>query len=137
MKKMTKLLAIICALCTAVSIIVQLAISFGAPLGEFTLGGAYIIAPLTRRPLHAALAVLWLVILIAYLFYGGIIRASKGNAVFHGLVIFNTALVLYAIYANFFITTSIKETLLMGPLTIVTGVCSITLLIVRRKKVCK
>ena len=131
--KVSIYLAIICALCTFVSMVVQMLIAFGAPLGEFVLGGAYIVAPPSNRLIHAGFSVLWGCVVLAYLIYSEVISIKKFAKVAHALVILNTLFTLYAIVWNFFITSSIKETLLMGPLTLITTVCSIIFLVIKRK----
>ncbi|WP_310604532.1 hypothetical protein [Anaerosporobacter sp.] len=124
-----KILATICALCTLVSMVIQALIAFGAPLGEFVLGGIYIVAPLSRRIIHIFFAVLWGVVIYAYLSYGKIIFSKIDMKVVKGLVVLNTIFTSFAIIWNFFLTNSMKETVLMGPLTIIVSICSILLIL--------
>lgn len=128
-KDKKRIYAIICASCTAVSMVVQLLIALGLPLGELVLGGLYTIAPMEKRMIHATFAVIWAVVMFAYLAYGTVIPFKRSLKAIKMILILNTLFVLYAVVWNFFLTGSRKEALVMGPLTAVTSIFSIALLL--------
>lgn len=121
--------ASICAFCTAVSMVVQLLIALGAPLGKLVLGGLYCTAPMEKRIIHVGFAVIWALVVCVYLAYGNIIPFKGSRKALRVILVLNTLFTLFAIVWNCFLTNSIWETLIMGPLTIITSVCSIVLLL--------
>lgn len=132
--RFTKAVSIICAICTFFSMGVQFSIFCGAPLGEFVLGGTYIVAPPEMRIAHLLFSLLWLAVGLSYLAYGKVIPIKTGRTVAKVFVVVNTAFLAYAVIWNFFITASIKETVIMGPITLVTFVGSVLLVYSQRRR---
>ncbi|MGX2946826.1 hypothetical protein [Enterococcus alishanensis] len=116
-----------------VSCLVQLLIALGFPLGEFVLGGEYIVAPSSKIMIHLIFSVVWGIVVASYLSYGGILPL-KTKKLTQLIIWLNTLFVSYAIIWNFFLTTSIKETLLMGPLTLITAVYSWALIFLKSER---
>lgn len=116
-----------------VSCIVQLLIALGFPLGEFVLGGEYVVAPSSKIIIHLAFSIVWGGVAASYLSYAGLWR-FKTKKLTPVIVWLNTLFVSYAIVWNFFLTTSLKETLLMGPVTLITAVCSWALILLKSEK---
>ena len=103
----------------------HIALIFGAPLGEFVLGGQHIVFPIEMRMTSVFFALLLSFMGLLYLKLAGVVNVPISNKIMIIFLISNTILTIYAIFANLFITESIKETYAMTPLTTIASVCSV------------
>jgi len=126
---MKKKLSIICSTLYLFNVILHLLLAFGAPLGEYVLGGFYIVIPLQLRIVNVFFFILWLYASYSYLAYAGILKTKTNLKIIRRFLIGITIFTSSAIFSNLFITNSIKEKILMTPLTIIVSLCSILLLI--------
>jgi hypothetical protein len=110
-------------------------LAFGAPLGEFVLGGKYIVFPKEMRIINVIFFMLWLFIGLLYLIKGNLINNYLNGKIITIILVTITLFMVYAIYGNWFITESIKEKYLMTPLAMITSISSIMLLIMSSKKI--
>lgn len=127
-----KTLATICAINFFFNSLLHLSLLFGAPFGEYVLGGKYTIFPGHMRLISAGFAILWGYVSYHYLNQGGIIQLKKTQPT-QTIVIFSTIFMFVAIGSNAFITESVKERLLMTPLALITFLASFSLLLINRQ----
>jgi hypothetical protein len=126
---MIKVFSIICAVSFFFNAFLHLLLIFGAPLGEYVLGGQYIVFPMEMRIFSVILFTVWFLIGWLYLIKGGILKRKYNNKIVTIILIFVTIFLINAIFWNWFISTSIKEKYLMTPLSLITSICSIFVLI--------
>ena len=131
---MTKVFSIICSVNFFFNALLYLLLIFGAPLGEFVLGGQYTVFPMKMRILSIAFFIIWFFVGLLYLIKGGLLKCKYNNKIVTVIIVIVTAFMIYAIFGNSFITTSIKEKYLMTPLSLITSICSIFVLIDNYKK---
>ena len=141
---MIKTFSIICAVNFFLNALLHLLLIFGAPLGEFVLGGQYIIFPIKMRIFSIIFFIIWFFIGLLYLMKGGLLKYKYNNRIvtiiliivtlFMIYAIFGNLFMIYAIFGNLFLTKSIKEKYLMTPLSLITSICSIFILIDNYKK---
>lgn len=118
--------SLICAIITFGMSLLQLSITFGAPLGEYVLGGIHRVLPKRMRLVSSTFVLIFIFVGMAYLQWGKVLYIGF-NAVFvNVIVIINTLFLAYAIVGNGVITKSKKEKYLMTPLSIVQFVCSVS-----------
>jgi len=103
-------------------------------LGEYVLGGQYIIFPMKMRIFSIIFFIIWFFIGLLYLVKGSILKCKYSNKIVTLILYFITLFMIYATFGNWFITTSIKEKYLMTPLFLITSICSIFILIEDFKK---
>lgn len=120
---------IICALIIFVMAILQLSITFGAPFGEYVLGGKYKVLPKKIRVVSITFFFIFIISGIAYLQKGGVFDFNLNTNFVKLTVIVNTVFYGYAIIANGFITKSKKEKMVMTPLSFIQFILSISVLI--------
>lgn len=103
----------------------QLVLTFGAPLGEYALGGMNKILPIEMRFVSAFFSSLFIIVGLSYLQ-----TASKIHPLFNAtfidiLLIVYTVFLVFAIISNGFLTKSKKEKYVMTPLSIIGFVSSL------------
>jgi len=126
---MKKFLSLICSCLYLLMSILHLLLIFGAPLGEYVLGGNHIIMPLRLRVVNLVFCILWLFIAYLYLIYSNILATRLHFGIVKFLLTIATDFTSVAIFFNLFITSSAKERFLMTPLSFVVSICSIWLLV--------
>lgn len=109
--------------------LLQLSLTFGAPLGEYVLGGLHKVLPGRMRFVSSAFAVIFIFVGFVYLQKGEILDVGFHPAFVNGVVIVNTLFLAYAIIGNGFLTKSKKEKYLMTPLSILQFICSFLVLV--------
>lgn len=122
--QLRKLMSIICAAAMFFNSLLHILLICGAPLGEFVLGGAYVVFPLRMRLLSAGFALLWGFFGVLYLQLGGVIKKFLPRVIMLVLLVAVTLFLYYGVVGNLFFTQSPKERLLMAPLTIIASICS-------------
>lgn len=127
-----KTMSTICAVILFLNALLHVLLLMGAPLGEFVLGGRYVVIPLSMRMINVFFAFLWIFIGLLYFNLAGIIKLPISNKVMRIILWINTLFFFYAIFGNLFLSESIKETYVMTPLSIITSVCSITALLIQK-----
>lgn len=125
---MKKKISILCSSLYLFNAILHLLLVFGAPLGEFVLGGAYIVVPLHLRIVNVLFFILWTLAGYAYLLYSNILKTNINLNLVEKFLIGITTFTTIAIFSNLFITNSLKEKYLMTPLTLIVSVSSILIL---------
>lgn len=126
--KMKKKLCIICSSLYLFNAILHLLLVFGAPLGEFVLGGSYIVIPFHLRIINVLFFILWILAGYAYLIYSNILKTNINLNLVKKFLIGITTFTTIAIFSNLFVTNSLKEKYLMTPLTLIVSVSSILIL---------
>lgn len=119
--------AIICFVNFVLNSFLHTLLLFGAPLGEYVLGGQHVVFPIEMRLASFILMFLWGYIAYIYLVQGGLTR-RKNTKKTYVIIIATTIFMIFAVFSNAFLTTSIKERNLMTPLALVTSLSSIALL---------
>jgi hypothetical protein len=131
---MIKIFSIICAVNFFFNALLHLSLVLGAPFGEFVLGGQYTVFPMKMRVISVIFFFIWTFVGLLYLIKGNIIKYNLHKTGITIILLLVTIFMVYAIFGNLFITTSIKEKYLMTPLALVTSISSIFLLIIYLKK---
>ena len=121
---MKKKLSVICSILFLFNAFIHLLLVLGAPLGEYVLGGKYLVVPVAMRIVNLFFFFLWLFSGYCYLAYSKILKTWLSNTFLKHFLLGITLFTIIAIFSNLFITTSSKERLLMTPLTIVVSICS-------------
>ena len=124
-----KITSVICAILMFLNSLLHIGLIFGAPLGEYVLGGQYVVFPLKMRLVSVFFALLLSFMGVIYLKLAGVVHVFISNKLMIIFLIINTVLMTYAIFGNLFLTDSIKETYVMTPFTLVASVCSVIALI--------
>ena len=109
--------------------ILHLVLLFGAPLGEYVLGGKYRIIPKKKRFINAILFLLFAFLGTVYLQYMSIISIYMPKTINLIIIGFFAIFFAYGIIGNLKFTKSKKERNTMTPVCIVSLICSIILLI--------
>lgn len=122
---MVKYTSLICAILTLLNSLLHLLLMFGAPLGEYVLGGQNVVFPPAMRLVSSFFFLFFLFMGLLYLKLGGFLNLPVHNKVMYVMIIIYTIFAVYAVFANLFMTDSIKETLVMTPVTAIESVCSI------------
>ena len=121
-------------LCILLSIIIfanallHLLLFFGAPLGEYVLGGKNKIIPRKLRYINFILFFIFSFAGIVYLQYGNIIQTFMNIKIIFFIILFFTIFFGYGIIGNLKFTSSKKEMYVMTPVSIVSFVLSIILI---------
>jgi len=105
--------------------LLQMALTFGVPLGEYALGGMNKILPIKMRFVSALCSSLFVIVGLSYLQL-----ASKTYLLFNAtfidiLLIVYTIFLALAIISNGFLTKSKKEKYVMTPLSIIGFISSL------------
>lgn len=102
--------------------ILTLLVTFGLPLGEFTLGGKYKILPPKMRIASGISFFIQLFALVIILQTGGIITSGIPFNIARGICFFFAAYLSINVIMNF-LSKSKKEKVVMTPLSIITAIC--------------
>jgi len=98
------------------------AVTFGAPLGEYLMGGKYKILPPKVRVMTGVSVIVQLLVICVLLQAGGIIGALLPAVVMKPLGYFFAAYFSLNVVMNLF-SKSKKEKLLMTPLSLIAAIC--------------
>ena len=110
--------------------ILQLSLTFGAPLGEYVLGGQNKVLPPRMRFVSSTFCILFVCIGLMYLQRGNVIDLGFSPLLVNIVITINTVFLAYAIISNAIITKSKKERYLMTPISVVQFVNSIIVLLI-------
>jgi hypothetical protein len=121
--------SLISAILTFIMALLQLSLTFGAPFGEYVLGGQYRVLPSKMHYTSTTFSIVFSIISLAFLQKGKILNLGIGGTVVNIIIIINTIFLAYAIVGNGFITKSRKERLVMTPASILGFLCSVAVLI--------
>jgi hypothetical protein len=111
--------SLLCAAITFGMAILQFSLTFGAPFGEYVLGGLHKILPKEMRKVSGTFSILFTLIAIAYLQKGNVIDIGIPLTCINVILIINTLFLAYAIIGNGFLTKSRKERYVMTPLSLI------------------
>ncbi|MGG5330763.1 hypothetical protein [Enterococcus sp. AZ163] len=100
----------------------------GFPLGEYVLGGKYVILPYSMRVVSVLFLIVWSSVGICYLNYGGFLDLTKLESLDRIVILAATVFLLFAIFSNAFLTESKKERLVMTPFCLITFILSSSIL---------
>jgi cation transport ATPase len=101
---------------------------FGAPFGEYVLGGLDKVLPVKKRIISGIFSILFLFVGLSFLQRINLFEIGFPNSFVSILLILYTIFLGYAIIANGLLTKSKKEKYLMTPLSVLGFVCSIIVL---------
>lgn len=122
---MKDIVLFICIAVTALMVILHIALFFGAPLGEFVMGGNHRVLPPKMRIFNIVYGTLFSWFIAVYLGKTSYVSIPiTGTISFISMLIY-TAFLGYAILGNMFLTQSKKEKYVMTPLSLVCFICSI------------
>lgn len=125
------LFSCITAIITFGMAVLQLALTLGAPLGEYALGGRYKVLPPPMRLVSGAYCLVFIFVGLIYLQKGKVINFGFSPRLVNIVLIINTIFLAYAIVGNGLLTQSIKEKYLMTPLSALQFVLSLFVLLFR------
>lgn len=117
--------SLICAIITFGMGLLQLSITFGAPFGEYVLGGQNKILPKKMRLISCTFFLIFLFVGMAYLQRGNVLYIGFNSMVVKIIIIVNTIFLAYAIIGNGMLTKSKKEKYVMTPFSIIQFICSV------------
>ncbi|MEO1771294.1 hypothetical protein [Candidatus Enterococcus ferrettii] len=100
----------------------------GFPLGEYVLGGKYVILPYFMRVFSVLFLIVWSSVGICYLNYGGFLDLTRLESLDRIVILAATVFLLFAIFSNAFLTESKKERLVMTPFCLITFILSSSIL---------
>ena len=101
---------------------------FGAPFGEYALGGSNKVLPLKKRIISGIFSLLFVLVGLSYLQYTNWFEIGFSNGFVNISLVLYTIFLGYAIIANGLLTKSKKEKYLMTPLSMLGFICSIIVL---------
>ena len=104
--------------------LLQLSLTFGAPFGEYVLGGLNKVLPKKMRFVSGTFSFIFIFVGMAYLQRGNVMYMGLSSVFVNIIVIVNTLFLAYAIVGNGMLTKSKKEKYLMTPLSIIQFICS-------------
>jgi hypothetical protein len=104
--------------------ILQLSLTFGAPFGEFALGGRNKVLLPKMRFVSGTFFLVFIFVALTYLQRGNVLYLGFSSVFVNVVVIINTIFLAYAIVGNGILTKSKKEKYLMTPLSVIQFVCS-------------
>lgn len=108
--------------------ILQLSLTFGAPFGEYVLGGRNKVLLPKMRFVSGTFFLVFIFVALTYLQRGKVLYLGFSNVFVNVVVIINTIFLAYAIVGNGMLTKSKKEKYLMTPLSVIEFVCSMIVL---------
>ncbi len=108
--------------------ILQLALTLGAPLGEYVLGGQYRVLPMKMRLISFTFFCIFIFVGLIYLQRGNIVNIGLSFLFVKVVIIIYTLFLAYAIIGNGVLTKSKKEKFIMTPLSIIGFICSVAVL---------
>jgi len=124
-------LGIILSIIIFANALLHLLLFFGAPLGEYVLGGKNKIIPKKIRYINFILFFIFCFGGIVYLQYGNIIQAFMNIKIIFLIIILFTLFYGYGIIGNLKFTNSKKEMYVMTPVCVVSFILSIVLIILK------
>ncbi|MDH6364406.1 hypothetical protein M2139_001455 [Enterococcus sp. PF1-24] len=110
------------ALLFALIALLTLLVTFGLPLGEFTLGGQYAVLPIKMRVMTGISFVIQLFAILIVLQAGGVMKMWFPIKIVKGIGIFFSVYLTINVVMNF-MSDSPKERYLMTPLALVAAIC--------------
>lgn len=119
------LFSLICAAITLGMALLQLSITFGAPFGEYVLGGENKVLPKKMRFISGTFFFIFIFVGMAYLERGNIFYIGFNSMFVKIIIIVNTLFLAYAIVGNGMLTKSKKEKYVMTPFSIIQFICSV------------
>lgn len=119
------IVSLICAIITFGMALLQLSITFGAPFGEYVLGGANKVLPKKMRLISCTFFLIFIFVGMAYLQLGNILYIGFNSMFAKIIIIVNTLFLRYAIIGNGMLTKSKKEKYVMTPFSIIQFICSV------------
>lgn len=119
------LFSLICAAITLGMALLQLSITFGAPFGEYVLGGENKVLPKKMRFISGTFFFIFIFVGIAYMERGNIFHIGFNSMFVKIIIIVNTLFLAYAIVGNGMLTKSKKEKYVMTPFSIIQFICSV------------
>lgn len=117
--------SLICAIITLGMALLQLSITFGAPFGEYVLGGENRILPKKMRLVSCTFFLIFIFVGMSYLQWGNILYIGFNPVFVKIIIIVNTLFLAYAIIGNGMITKSKKEKYVMTPFSVIQFICSV------------
>ena len=102
---------------------------FGAPFGEYVLGGQHRVIPKKMRFVSGSCSLAFMVVGVSYMQVAGVIGLVFNPVFIEMLLVSFTVFIAFAIISNGFITKSKKEKYVMTPCTIIQFVCGVIVLI--------
>lgn len=108
--------------------LLQLSITFGAPFGEYVLGGENRVLPKKMRFVSFTYFVIFIFVSMAYLQWGNVLYMGLNAVSVKTILIVNMIFLAYAIIGNGMLTKSKKEKYVMTPFSIVQFICSVAAL---------
>jgi len=112
--------------------LLQLSLVFGAPFGEYVLGGQNRVLPIKMRFISGSFSLVFMSVGLSYLHIAGTISGLCSTVFIRILLVAYTAFLAYAIIGNGFITKSKKEKYIMTPCSVIGFLCSVFILIYGR-----
>lgn len=108
--------------------LLHLLLLFGAPLGEYVLGGNNRIIPKKMRYINVIFTFIWFMLSVVYLIKGNLISIiDSNNFIINLLFIISTLFFGFAIFSNAFLTESKKEKYTMTPLCTIVFISSLVI----------
>jgi hypothetical protein len=117
--------SLVCAIITFGMALLQLSITFGAPFGEYILGGENKVLPSKMRFVSCTFFLLFIFVGMSYLQWGNILHIGFNSKLVKMIIIVNTLFLAYAIIGNGILTKSKKEKYVMTPFSIIQFICSV------------
>ena len=114
--------AIIGAVLFGVIAILTLLVTFGLPLGEYTMGGKHKVLPPQMRIASGLSFFIQLLAIVTILQTGGILTLSIPFHIARGICFFFAAYLTLNVFMNG-LSNSKKEKLVMTPLSIIAAIC--------------
>ena len=121
--------SLIVAIITFGMALLQLCLTFGAPFGEYVLGGRHKVLPNKMRLVSCSFSIIFIFVGLVYLQRGNILYIGFNPVFVNGVIIANTLFLAYAMIGNGFLTKSKKERYLMTPISIIQFICSFMILV--------
>ncbi|MDU1906288.1 MAG: hypothetical protein E6772_16080 [Dysgonomonas sp.] len=119
---MIQIAAIIGAVLFLAVSLLYTAVTFGAPLGEYLMGGKYRVLPPKVRMMTGVSVIIQLLVILVLLQAGGIIGAILPSLIIKPLGYFFAAYFSLNVVMNLF-SKSKKEKILMTPLSLIASAC--------------
>jgi hypothetical protein len=121
------ILSLIIAIITFGMALLQLSLTFGAPFGEYVLGGRDKVLPKKMRYVSATFSLIFVIIGLVYLQRGDMLYLGFNTVFINVVTIINTLFLAFACVSHAMLTKSKKEIYLMTPLSVLQFVCCVIL----------
>ena len=109
--------------------LLQLLLVFGAPFGEYVLGGQQRVLPMKMRIVSCFFSLFFVIVGVSWLQFTGVINGLLHPLFIKVLLIIHTVFLAYAIIGNGLITKSKKEKYVMTPISIAGFLCGLFILL--------